>query len=1017
MSFLHKPAPKYKAATSRTYRLSRAPYQVNPAPTQTRSFLSSGSVAVSARTFDKRNKALQDAYEATLKDQTAAEKQELNDLRAEAGWEGSSSQAHYETNKSPVDIEDSDEDWIDEEPFGYLSAALSKCLRSHLSQSWSERLAKEGYSWEREMSGICDEFLAYNHNGPPSSSSSPDLQSSESAKVVSVLCIHLTSREKINFTVPDSNTSLLRTLVRHGFIPPTPTAPAFAIHIDVLRYCAALRRHASIVSLQSIMSAICEVHNIPYAKHFRTQLSAALDVYLAITRMVDSRLAKSMSRDHPDWRMANACAACTYRLKDEPALEHSVLLTCDGNDSVKRVANASVVDRHTFHHSYFLENDYVDRFENEVKRSVKAKAGKGEASGSNLQNDTSTNIAVERATGNAATDIPADESVTQHAASHCAGEDNDDKPCEQRWKNARADETSGKKLVVFDETGIFVVSCRHGTVVLVEDMRQSGELSKYGLAAVDTLARVFGKNILLGYDIGCTFRGTALRSPLVGRIVKEMSMKFVVGSFHGYAHQRKCQLSNHPTHVKGAGLESFEQNEQLFSSTNDVARTTRHASAFHRRQHLALRLGAWDEDRRRNIGFVFKARYTRALDAITTLPKEIRKLCPDKTDDDWRAMFEAERSYFNTLQAPSPESSFAMDYLKALRNLTEKQKAFNAAFEISAEHTPSTEMGNGNNTYSRLVSRTQKLETQRRHTSEQLSAAQVEVAALERERSINPRWTPGCAEWEAAVEREAREHYYEKLRYLELLVVQRIAELEKTHMMGTGYNSRKKISKSVNQREKTLHNALDQYNKAARALDPPRPTLQFKDLTECAYVADFDFLKYSEHGALEAEWARPVHRQCITSWHKLERAKEEIVRLNVEIRRVRTHIQDEELFLSKQFQVLNSTNPDLAHALLQRLQLTFRINKCILRDLEAISKLKGFSGDLSCGLHVGSGATPPQPESPGDLSASNAPQALVEVIGQLALEEDIPPAGTEDLEPSDEALHVMTSVEDCCKVM
>lgn len=50
-----------------------------------------------------------------------------------------------------------------------------------------------------------------------------------------------------------------------------------------------------------------------------------------------------------------------------------------------------------------------------------------------------------------------------------------DTACEERWKNARADEV-GKKVVVFDETGIFSVSCRHGSVVLVEDMRRSGEL-------------------------------------------------------------------------------------------------------------------------------------------------------------------------------------------------------------------------------------------------------------------------------------------------------------------------------------------------------------------------------------------------------------------------------------------------------------------------------------------------------------------------------------------------------------
>jgi hypothetical protein len=126
--------------------------------------------------------------------------------------------------------------------------------------------------------------------------------------------------------------------------------------------------------------------------------------------------------------------------------------------------------------------------------------------------------------------------------------------------------------------------------------------SKYGLAAVDKLCRVLGNDILMGYDIGCTFRGTAQRSPLVGPLVHEHNFSFCVGSFHGYAHNRKCQLTNHPLNLEGAGAESFEECETLFSSTNSTALTTRHASAFHRRQLIVLHLGGWDLGRRCALG-------------------------------------------------------------------------------------------------------------------------------------------------------------------------------------------------------------------------------------------------------------------------------------------------------------------------------------------------------------------------------------------------------------------------------
>jgi hypothetical protein len=61
------------------------------------------------------------------------------------------------------------------------------------------------------------------------------------------------------------------------------------------------------------------------------------------------------------------------QLDDEPELKYSMLLTCDGNDSLKRVANSSVADRRKLEDNYFLPPDYVDRFQNEVSRRPKAK--------------------------------------------------------------------------------------------------------------------------------------------------------------------------------------------------------------------------------------------------------------------------------------------------------------------------------------------------------------------------------------------------------------------------------------------------------------------------------------------------------------------------------------------------------------------------------------------------------------------------------------------------------------------
>ncbi|KAJ7358217.1 hypothetical protein DFH08DRAFT_687480, partial [Mycena albidolilacea] len=52
-------------------------------------------------------------------------------------------------------------------------------------------------------------------------------------------------------------------------------------------------------------------------------------------------------------------------------------------------------------------------------------------------------------------------------------------------------------------------------------------------------------------------------------------------------------------------------------------------------------------------------------------------------------------------------------------------------------------------------------------------------------------------------------------------------------------------------------------------------------------------------------WADPAARQLLDSYHKLKRAKEEIQRLDIEIRRVVTYMKDErEFFLEKEAEIL-----------------------------------------------------------------------------------------------------------------
>lgn len=109
--------------------------------------------------------------------------------------------------------------------------------------------------------------------------------------------------------------------------------------------------------------------------------------------------------------------------------------------------------------------------------------------------------------------------------------------------------------------------------------------AKYPLAVVEALFDAFGSGLGVGYDIGCKFKTTLANSEL-GQRAQSLRYTSLVGSFHGHAHNRLCQLSHLALYAKGIGLEDLEGCERFFSKSNALAGSTRHASVFHRRQQI-----------------------------------------------------------------------------------------------------------------------------------------------------------------------------------------------------------------------------------------------------------------------------------------------------------------------------------------------------------------------------------------------------------------------------------------------
>lgn len=107
---------------------------------------------------------------------------------------------------------------------------------------------------------------------------------------------------------------------------------------------------------------------------------------------------------------------------------------------------------------------------------------------------------------------------------------------------------------------------------------------------------IFGLDQAVGYDIGCVHKVTVSASSISEK-ARDLRLQIAVDAFHGHAHNRLCQLSNHPLFLDGFGLEDLATCERIFSGTNPATRLLRHASHFHWIQFLDLQMNQWDKDK------------------------------------------------------------------------------------------------------------------------------------------------------------------------------------------------------------------------------------------------------------------------------------------------------------------------------------------------------------------------------------------------------------------------------------
>ncbi|KAI5984616.1 hypothetical protein EDD15DRAFT_2390391 [Pisolithus albus] len=498
-----------------------------------------------------------------------------------------------------------------------------------------------------------------------------------------------------------------------------------------------------------------------------------------------------------------------------------------------------------------------------------------------------------------------------------------DTNCTDNWKAAAAD-SKKKSWGIFEETGIFACACHHGMVQWVADMIQSGELFKYPLAMIDKALSTLGDRLLIGYDIACKLSVTIGSSSL--------------DAFHGYSHNYSCQDTNHPNVIEGAGLEDFGMMERIFSMSNQLA-----------------------SDRYLNLGQTLHRNYLQALQIIRDETEAIEqaKRSLGVSDQDLTRWKIEQSEYLKSCHKEPEWDALAVAYVELLQKMRAYRSSSESANASFLHATPASYAPASENSYYAGLSQTRKLETAHRVSNERYTEVLQEVNALEVKMGITRRWDVFDAQYIEVAKHIGQRKYIRALKNLQRLVVLRLFELHKLNLSRTGYKMRTHIAKSLQTRCKAIRHAIKVYNDAA--VEIGCPTVDWSRVSHYAFLEEFTLLAEGTEDVRKNRWTEPAVRELMKQTLRVQRAHEEVIRCNIEIRRLHTAIVDEHRLFDSVLKKLETESSPIIGAMAEHCQHRRRINAHILACLQRIYVMNGFSGNATPGVRDGA---PPSVQSP-----------------------------------------------------
>ncbi|KAG6875477.1 hypothetical protein C0993_009033 [Termitomyces sp. T159_Od127] len=401
----------------------------------------------------------------------------------------------------------------------------------------------------------------------------------------------------------------------------------------------------------------------------------------------------------------------------------------------------------------------------------------------------------------------------------------------------------------------------------------------------------------------------------------------------------------------------------------------------------------WDNEKYANLANMLYQNYRQALKIIETNTLDIQHVLELRNIDEAALGTDIadERNFFSTLGKESDGDLHAIAYVELLQELWSVEAKLNDVSTRFRMQTPTDyHFIAPEQSYAINLSQTRKTDTARRQLNDRHGTLLIEILDLEQRMNITSRWTQSHTEYKMTAEYIANRKYEKALDHLQTLVIKRLFELHKLNLSQTGYRMRTHIAKSLQTRSKTIRAAITRYNNLAIPLG--KPTLDWTKVSHYAFLDDFYILRHSRNGINQKPWADPVIRETMRKFQRLQRAKEEINRCNIEIRRLHTSIVDEHHEFDEIMKKMGESPDPLNIEVHEFIDRRRAVNRMLLARIWDTYALQGFTGNPTPGVSKSSSRpleVTPEPITCGDDNDSDSDSnddlgdALLEDLGGL----------------------------------